>query len=257
MTFVGGNNKLRGIARGAESRNSLNEILSYKLETEARKGRSISNQKLLFKNKTGLSDITMSKIKLEEFNDVVDLERVEDRVRFSRGWVHANSEALLGRQLRIGYSAESLQRERPSPVRLVDGVARSQLKELLRATLSDPRTEVVAEPVPGDTSSPEEERAEEARSTSDLPTVKGLKRVARSPPRLLKRIEDNDNYIVQKSVDKYTHWDKLRKGPRFSRSKEDMKRVGKGIVEAHIVNKPNNYSEARLRQALLGNKTLK
>jgi hypothetical protein len=141
LTFVGGNNKLRGIARGAESRNSLNEILSYKLESEARKGRSISNQKLLFKNKTGLSDITMSKIKLEEFNDVVDLERVEDRVRFSRGWVHANSEALLGRQLRIGYSAESLQRERPSPVRLVDGVARSQLKELLRATLSDPRTE--------------------------------------------------------------------------------------------------------------------
>jgi hypothetical protein len=89
LTFIASNNKLRGIARGGESRNSLQDIMSYKLESEGRRGRSISNQKLLFKNKTGLSDITMAKIKLEEFNDVVDMERMEDRLRFSRGWVHA------------------------------------------------------------------------------------------------------------------------------------------------------------------------
>jgi hypothetical protein len=163
----------------------------------------------------------------------------------------------LDNKVRIGYSVESLQRERPNPIRMVDDVARIQMKELLRSTLIVPPEEESKEQQQVCPEGCEGDIEGDGRSGSELQSVKGLKRVVRSPPRLLKRIEDNDNYIVKKSIDEYRHWDKVRKGPRHSRSKEDIKRTGKGLVEAHIVNKPNNYREARLRQALLGNKTLK
>jgi len=240
-TYKSGFSKLKLIARDYESKNSLGNILSVK---NSPKGRSVSNKKLLYRNRTGLSATTLKLVEDSSNNEQNELDRIEQRLRDTENKLNQAQTEVKKTNIRVGYSMEKPHEGKRLQMdgSLNNEITKSKIKNLLEQYLGDFPEESAIQIE--DPSNPENQKPLSARSREPVPTTK--------PDRGTRGYTKNRSYSPKKIVKKHGEFFDLPVDTRpYPPDTADFIK-DKTLMKNSIINNPRDYKEHILRRELLG-----
>lgn len=204
----------------------------------------MSNKKLLYRNRTGLSAVTLKLVEDASNNEQNELELIEQRLRDTEQKLKVAQSEVKKTNTRVGFSLEKPTERKKLQMdgTLESEITKSKIKNLLEQYLGDvPEESAIQGDGPGN---PEERKIKPSQSKEQLPPSRA-DRGSRSNSR-------NRSYSPKRIVKKHGEFFELPVDTRpYPPNTADLIKHN-SLMKNSIINNPRDYKEHILRRELLG-----